>query len=268
MAGDATISAVGFAGSGTVDDVLITTFDPTQTVVDFTLVLVDTTPSGFAGAVKFTTSASGELTFEGAPLQGFSYGSSDPVTMSYTLNSGYTASWSNGTTATGAETFVPVAGTTYTLTVSQDTPAYPTYIDSTDTYVTGKYTTWKTAYQADTESAYETAFLLNMDPTATVTPGTALLKIAAITEVSGGWELEIASDATTLTAEDGTTHVGNGYLAITYAADLATLTGSSATTQYIPVAVDSQTGKITVTVTAAGAKFMKAELTTTAPAQN
>ena len=96
-----------------------------------------------------------------------------------------------------------------------------------------------------------------MDPATSVAAGTALLKIASITEVATGWEFEIVSDATTLTATDGTAQVGNGYLGIKAADTLEGL--ASATPSYINVTVTN--GKITVIVPAVNGKFMKAELT-------
>ena len=159
--------------------------------------------------------------------------------------------------------FTMDAAMTVAITSELIPVTYPTYVGDDATLRT-KYDAWKNAYQADTQSQWESAFLLNMDPTASVAEGTALLKIASITEVSGGWELEIVSDATTLTATDGTVLVGNGYLRIIAADTLAGLT--TATPSYINVAVTN--GKITVTVPASNGKFMKAELTTQAPAQN
>ena len=145
------------------------------------------------------------------------------------------------------------------------TAGYPTYLESADATIKAKYDVWKTNYVADVNSEYEAAFLLNADPL-TLPVGSAYLKIASITQVAGGWELEITSDAATLTAETNNSgFVGNGYLAIKYASDLAGLT-SGGTLVNLPVTVTN--GKITVTVTAAGAKFMKATLSTTPVVQN
>ncbi len=149
--------------------------------------------------------------------------------------------------------------------VQAATPAYPTYLENADATIKGKYDTWKGLYGADTESAYEAAFLLNADPE-NLPVGAAYLKIASITQVSGGWELEIVSDAATLTAESNNSGlVGNGYLAIVYAADLATL-ASGGTAVNLPVTVTN--GHITVTVTAQNAKFMKAKLSCLPEPQN
>lgn len=42
--------------------------------------------------------------------------------------------------------------------------SYPSYIDTTDDTIKGKYDAWAQTYGADTGSAYEAAFLLNVDP--------------------------------------------------------------------------------------------------------
>ncbi len=163
------------------------------------------------------------------------------------------------TAAEGLTLTDATSGTVKTYTAAAPQPAYPTYLESADATIKGKYDTWKVTYGADVNSQYEAAFLLNADPQ-NLPVGAAYLKIASITQVSGGWELEIVSDAATLTAQNGTAYVGNGYLAIKYASDLATL-ASGGTSVNLPVTVTN--GKITVTVTAEGAKFMKATLSTT-----
>ena len=87
----------------------------------------------------------------------------------------YTGAWS-ATEVTGAGTFTytvsPVANSNYTFTEASATLTiteggdYPTYIDPTDTEAKAKYDTWKATYGADTASAYEDAFLLNIAPDA------------------------------------------------------------------------------------------------------
>ncbi len=260
---DVTLQGVGFQGTGAVDEIVWTEDNPfsAASTVAFTLtwgegvsavsytLLTDltTTNSLTSGTAVQLAPGDGTAMIELIPTftTGYEF---DKVTM--------------GETDLSLTFAIPGVTTNATLLAKAAAPAYPTYLTDADATIKGKYDAWKQTYQADTESAWENAFLLNMDPTASVAEGTALLKIASITEVSGGWELEIASDATTLTAEtnnDGL--VGNGYLAITYAADLATLT-SGGTTVNLPVTVTN--GKIKVTVTAPGAKFMKAKLTTAA----
>ena len=127
---------VGFAGSGAVDDVLITTFNPTLTVIDFTLVL-DDTAQGIDGAVYFSTEAMGRTELSGT-VTGYCYGgqgATDKVTMDYAFKSDFGGTWSSGgpASATGSEYFTPTAGSTYTLT----TAALITTVDFTFTLNTG-----------------------------------------------------------------------------------------------------------------------------------
>ena len=176
----------------------------------------------------------------------------------------FTPTWAV-TAAEGLTLTDATEGTVKTYTAAAPQPAYPTYLESADSTIKAKYDTWKVTYGADVNSQYEAAFLLNADPK-NLPVGAAYLKIASITQVANGWELEIVSDAATLTAESNNSGlVGNGYLAIKYASDLAGLT-SGGTLVNLPVTVTS--GKITVTVTAEGAKFMKATLSTTPVVQN
>jgi len=262
---DATITSVGFQGTGAIDDFVVTTNDPfPPSVVDFTLTL--TLGSNVTSAEVTTNGV--EVVFDNGTArirEGTVVSIAQPVFATNYHLDGLTTNTVAVASPTFPFAFTMTEAIEVEITAAEDQVSYPTYIDTTDATIKGKYDTWKATYQADTQSAWETAFLLNMDPTESVAAGTALLKIASITEVSGGWELEIVSDATTLTAEtnnDGL--VGNGYLAITYAADLATLT-SGGTTVNLPVTVTD--GKIKVTVSAPGAKFMKATLTSTpAPA--
>ena len=51
-----------------------------------------------------------------------------------------------------------------TSATAKQQETYPTYLDGKDAAYKTAYNTWKTTYGADTESAYETAFLLNIDP--------------------------------------------------------------------------------------------------------
>ena len=259
------LTTVGFKGTGALDDFVVTTEEPgfSPAVLEFTLTWDSSMVSAVSYVLSTDTSVTNALT-SGTAIQ-IAVGTTGTVELVPTFEDGYEFDHLQiGDSAWEYLTFpVPGVSTNGTL-VAKAAAAYPTYIDTNDGTIKGKYDAWKTAYQADTASQWESAFLLNMDPTAQVAAGTALLKIASITEVSGGWELEIASEATTLTATDGTVLVGNGYLRIIAADTIAGL--ANATPTYINVAVTN--GKITVTVPAANGKFMKAELTTQAPAQN
>lgn len=261
-----TLQGVGFQGTGAVDEIVWTEDDlfPAggPTVVDYTFTL--TLDANVTGAEVTTNGAA--VVFDNGEAQilaGTTVSIAEP-----TFAQGYKLNTITTNNVAVVDPQFPIAFTmdaamAVAITSELIPVTYPTYVGDDATLRT-KYDAWKNAYQADTQSQWESAFLLNMDPTASVAEGTALLKIASITEVSGGWELEIVSDATTLTATDGTVLVGNGYLRIIAADTLAGLT--TATPSYINVAVTS--GKITVTVPASNGKFMKAELTTQAPAQN
>jgi len=262
---DVTLQGVGFQGTGAVDEIVWTEDDlfPAggPTGIDFTLTWGEGV-SAVSYVLSTDTATTNALT-SGTAVQLTAGDGTATIELIPTFASGYEFDKVlMGETELGLTLAIPSVTTNATLLAKASAPAYPTYLTDADSTIKGKYDAWKQTYQADTDSQWENAFLLNMDPTTSVAEGTALLKIASITEVSGGWELEIASDATTLTAEtnnDGL--VGNGYLAITYAADLATLT-SGGTTVNLPVTVTN--GKIKVTVTVPGAKFMKAKLTTAA----
>ncbi len=128
--GSTSLTSVGFAGSGAVDDLLFTTFNPDYTVVDFYLALVDAN-GGIPGNVSYSTSGdSGTLGVAATGANGqqifcaYDANNGSPsVTVTYTLSSGFIASWSNGTTANGNDTFAPAAGTKYTLTVTPEITA-------------------------------------------------------------------------------------------------------------------------------------------------
>jgi len=79
--------------------------------------------------------------------------------------------------------------------------SYPTYIDPTDAEIVGKYNTWKATYGADTESAHEDAFLLNIAPDA----ADQTLEPASIAFDDDGNILITANK--TLTAVNGTVYV-------------------------------------------------------------
>lgn len=113
-----TVSYVGFAGSGMVDDLLITTFNPETTLIDFTLGLADPTEAGFgSGSVEFTTT-SGRAGILTGTLRTFKLPENDNLTLSYTTVDGYAYSWTSGTVGSGSETLTPVANTTNILTAS------------------------------------------------------------------------------------------------------------------------------------------------------
>ena len=136
------------------------------------------------------------------------------------------------------------------------TPQLPTYLEGADADVIANYEAWKTTYGADTESAYEKQFLLNVAP-ATEVPDAAL-KITDIAQnATAGWDItiECSVDGVSLTGTVGTAKVCNGYLAVSYTDDL----NGTWTTENIDIASVAD-GKVTVTVNKPNASFMKVKL--------
>lgn len=106
--------------------------------------------------------------------------------------------WTAG--ANGVITKVVDAAGTVAIPAPTVKSSYPTYIDTTDDTIKGKYDTWAQAYGADTASAYETAFLLNIAPDAE----DQTLKPTAIT-MEGGKVVITANQ--TLTSVNGKVYV-------------------------------------------------------------
>ena len=117
MVQDTSLKAVGFAGEGKVDDLVISTFDPTKTVVDFTLTLAGEVAEGLSSDATYSSTAAGTVILNSGANDCVRY-SDENVTIAYTLAEGYKAEWSEG----GSASFAPTAGTTYTLTVSKNAP--------------------------------------------------------------------------------------------------------------------------------------------------
>ena len=113
---------------------------------------------------------------------------------------------------------------------------YPTYMPD-DAAMKAKYDTWAGTYGADTGSAYETAFLLNIAPNAT----DQTLKAASIT---------ISGSTVTITANKALNTV-NGNVYIKTAGTLAGLESASWGT----ATVDSTTGAIEMTSNGTAAFF-------------
>ncbi len=152
------------------------------------------------------------------------------------------------------------SGNTVTYTTAVAAPAYPTYLENADATIKGKYDTWAEANGADSGSAFEKQFLLGQSPRVEI-PNNALLITSIAQNATAGWDIEIGCSVENvgLSGTVGTALVNNGYLAISYAADL---TGTW-TTENINITA-SANGKVTVNVNKAGAKFMKANLSCTA----
>ena len=147
-----------------------------------------------------------------------------------------------------------------TTVAPEFTPAatYPTYVGE-DAALKSQYDTWKATNGADSESAYEKQFLLNVAPGTTVADDALVIESITENETSG-WDIVVSTSVSgaALSANDATTY--NGYLLVKAANDLAGL--STATpVAYTVTAVTG--GKVSINVTAG--KFMKVVLTTTAP---
>ena len=109
----------------------------------------------------------------------------DPATTNYTINSGAITlptavptgvgvtfgGWTNETITTAIKTYTPAVGDgNFTLYAKWDAvvgPTYPTYLENADADVKAQYLEWKALYGADTGSAYEGEFLLNVAPDTT-----------------------------------------------------------------------------------------------------
>ena len=175
----------------------------------------------------------------------------------------FTPTWAV-TAAEGLTLTDATEGTVKTYTATAPQPAYPTYLTDADADVKAAYDTWKVANGADTESAYENQFLVNAAPATTVSSNA--LAITAIEQnETAGWDItvECTVQGVDLTGTVGTAKAGNGYLAVSYAADL---TGPWTTENINITAVAN--GKVTVNVNKSGAKFMKVKLSSKAEPQN
>ena len=111
------------------------------------------------------------------------------------------------------ETITMDADRTVTAAVKQSGGSYPTYIDNitdptTKAAYEAKYDVWKTTYGADTESAYEDAFLLNCSPdTAVVAAEKAAFKFTKIAFEGGVWVTETTTKNTSDENYNGTVTV-------------------------------------------------------------
>ena len=175
-------------------------------------------------------------------------------TKFYPFNGTITAA--EGLTLTDA-----TSGTVKTYTAAAPQPAYPTYVGEDATLKT-QYDTWKATNGADSQSAFEKQFLLNVASGTTVADDA--LVIESITEnATAGWDIVVSTTVSGAALSDGSSTTYNGYLLVKAANDLAGL--ATATPVAYPVTAVTG-GKVSITVTAG--KFMKVVLTTTAPAQN
>ena len=260
----ATISGVGFKGSGKLDDLSIGTDVPAflgVTTIDFTL----TWGEGVT-AVSYTLSSDLTTTntlTSGTAVQLAPGDGTATIELIPTFDTGYEFDKvTMGETDFSSLTFaIPGVTTNATLFAKTAATAYPTYINTSDATITAKYDAWKAGVGCDdsTASAYLNQFLLNVDETTTV--GDAALTITEIKEnATAGWDITIGCTVSgaALTGTVGQTIVCNGYLAVSYTDDL---TGTWTTENIAVTAVDATAGTVTVNVNKANAKFMKVSLT-------
>lgn len=264
------LQAVGFAGEGLVDDLVITTTDPAAEVVNFTLNLGEN-----VSAVEYTVN--GETQY-GTEVEDLVAGAEILITsITYAEGFGFDSYASVGLTGSldgvaGTGSFTVDGGVEASLTINAKASAsagYPEYIPAEDATVKGLYDAWKAnvAGEGDVNAA-QNQFLLNTAASNEAAAGDATLKITSIAQnASGGWDIVVGCtvEGVKLTGSVDSYQVCNGYLAIEYASEL----GAAAwTKENIAVsAVDAEAGTVTVNVNKPEAKFLKAELSLTkAPA--
>lgn len=260
------LQAVGFAGEGLVDDLVITTTDPAAEVVNFTLNLGEN-----VSAVEYTVN--GETQY-GTEVEDLVAGAEILITsITYAEGFGFDSYASVGLTGSldgvaGTGSFTVDGGVEASLTITAKASAsagYPEYIPTEDATVKGLYDAWKenVAGEGDVNAA-QNQFLLNTAASNEAAAGDATLKITSIAQnANGGWDIVVGCtvEGVKLTGSVDSYQVCNGYLAIEYASEL----GAAAwTKENIAVsAVDAEAGTVTVNVNKPEAKFLKAELSLT-----
>lgn len=260
------LQAVGFAGEGLVDDLVITTTDPAANVVNFTLNLGEN-----VSAVDYTVN--GETQY-GTEVEDLVAGAEILITsITYDEGFGFASYASVGLTGSldgvaGTGSFTVDGGVEASLTINAKPSAsagYPEYIPAEDATVKGLYDAWKAnvAGEGDVNTA-QNQFLLNTAASNEAATGDATLKITSIEQnANGGWDIVVGCtvEGVKLTGSVDSYQVCNGYLAIEYASEL----GAAAwTKENIAVsAVDAEAGTVTVNVNKPEAKFLKAELSLT-----
>lgn len=263
------LQAVGFAGEGLVDDLVITTTDPAATVVNFTLV----TGEG-VNVVEYTIGGVSYATnIEGKEIEDV------PVGSTVTVGTVHYAEGYEFDSISGLLGLTAVAGSDNSFTVDANASAasltinakssasagYPEYIPAEDATVKGLYDAWKANVAGEGDvSAAQNQFLLNTTASNEAAAGNATLKITSIAQnANGGWDIVVGCtvEGVKLTGSIDSYQVCNGYLAIEYASEL----GAAAwTKENIAVsAVDAEAGTVTVNVNKPEAKFLKAELSLT-----
>ncbi len=257
-----TLKGVGFQGTGAVDEIVWTEEDPLVVeTIDFTLTWTASEVSAVSYVLSTDLATTNSLT-SGTAVQLAPGDGTATIELIPTFASGYEFDKvTMGETDLGLTFAIPGVTTNATLLAKAASPAYPTYIDTTDADIKAKYDAWKAGVGCDdaTASQYLNQFLLNVDESATV--GNTALEITEIKQnATAGWDITIGCslDGVDLTGTVGSTIVCNGYLAVSYT---DSLTGTWTTENIAVTAVDATTGTVTVNVNKANAKFMKVTLT-------
>ena len=262
------LQGVGFQGTGAVDEIVWTEEDPfpAQTI-GFTLTWTDSEVSAVSYVLSTDLATTNSLT-SGTAVQLAPGDGTATIELIPTFTTGYEFDKvTMGETELGLTFAIPGVTTNATLLAKAAAAAYPTYVGDNAALKT-QYDTWKTTYGADSESAYEKQFLLNVAPATTVADDA--LKIDSITEVQDGWKIVVSTTVSGAALSKGTetfTTSYNGYLTVLAADTLADLSNNPTAVDYPVTAIAG--GKVEITVTAG--KFMKVQLTNTPgtkPAQN
>jgi hypothetical protein len=259
-----TLQGVGFQGTGAVDEIVWTEDNPfpAASPIDFTLTWTAAEVSAVSYVLSTDLTTTNSLT-SGTAVQLTPGDGAATIELIPTFETGYEFDKvTMGETDLSTLTFpIPSATATATLVAKAIPVTYPSYIDTTDATIKGKYDAWKQAVGFDdsSTSTHLNQFLLNVDEETTV--GDAALEITEIKQnATAGWDITIGCtlDGVRLTGEVNSTIVCNGYLAVSYTDNL---TGTWTTENIAVTAVDATTGTVTVNVNKANAKFMKVTLT-------
>ena len=264
LVGATTLQGVGFQGTGAVDEIVWTEDNPIPAaVVEFTLTYSGDSNTTL-GAVTYTIDGGEAQTpTEGKIPEGASVSIAAPTFAPGYQLAALTVDGTAVASPTFPYTFTMAADTTVAITSELIPASYPTYVGE-DAALKTQYDTWKQAVGFDdsSTSTHEKQFLLNVDEETTVADDA--LQIDSITEnATAGWDIVVSTTVSGAALSDGSKTTYNGYLLVKAADTLAGL--ASATPVAYPVTAVTG-GKVSITVTSG--KFMKVELTTTAPASN
>lgn len=264
VADTCTLQAVGFAGEGLVDDLVVTDVNPEVRTVNFTLAY----DADKVTAIEYTI---GDTLYWQTDKLVEEVAENSVITInSITYVDGYEfdSFTTTGLTAAGDNKFTVNGDAAASLTINAKSSAsagYPEYIPVEDATVKGLYDAWKANVAGEGDvSAAQNQFLLNTTASNEAAAGDATLKITSIAQnANGGWDIVVGCtvEGVKLTGSVDSYQVCNGYLAIEYASELGAAAWKK---ENIAVsAVDTEAGTVTVNVKKPEAKFLKAELSLT-----